>query len=116
MQIVIYNTESVSPVFDDLIENVLDVELRYKGTDLVSSGLMRFEEMQFAVKRAINICKTSQLVVRKHFKPFYVSREGVIIRDWKLSQLARKLVLVNGDSNNKVVAKIQLELLEEYRR
>lgn len=112
MHIVLYNTYNLNKSLNDLEENIIDVELRYKATDLVTSGYLRFEEMQNAVKRAMSICKAADIRVRKHFKAVYLCREGILLRDWRLSHMARKLVLLNGDANNPYVAKIQLELLE----
>lgn len=116
MQVVIYNTERVNPFLGNLEDNLMDFDLHHKGMELVSKGLMRFEELQLAVKRAMNICRTSNINVRRHFKAVYISREGILLRDWRLSDLARKLVLINGDSNNEIVAQIQLGLLEEYHK
>ncbi|SFT41754.1 hypothetical protein SAMN05216474_0447 [Lishizhenia tianjinensis] len=112
MHIILYNSVNTNVDLNDLEEHLIDIDLRYRATELVTTGHMGFEEMQQAVKRAMNICKVAGVEVRKHFKAIYLCREGILLRDWRLSALARKLVVINGDPNNLYVAKVQIDLFQ----
>ena len=85
--------------------------LRFLASELMDRHLMDYLEIQRAIKRAMIVCKTLDLPIEAHFKPLYVSRSGQVLCDWKLSDLGRKLVLINGNPANPFVAMLQKELI-----
>lgn len=86
--------------------------LHYLASEYLDRHMMDYIEIQSAVKRAMMVCKTLHLPIESHFKPLNVSRSGQVFCDWKLSDLGRKLVLINGNPANPLVAKLQKELIQ----
>lgn len=72
-------------------------------------------EVYLAIKRAMQIFNTCGLPIRNHFKAVYtadISIQSVKV-EWKLSKLAYCLVILNGNPDNPVVGKMQVELLKQ---
>ena len=58
-------------------------------------------------------CCTANVPVAENFKPVYLSKNGEVICDWRVSTLGRQLILLNGNPAIAQVAKLQLELLQK---
>jgi len=69
-------------------------------------------ELEIAVQRAIRACKALNLKVRCHFLPVFRDLDGQLVSDWRLSATAYRLVIINGNPSNPLVAKVQLEVLK----
>lgn len=110
MHLVVYEKRS-SDAIDDFSKAVTDTELRYYASSLMELGIGSIDEIHGAIGRAMQICNALHVPVRSHFKVIYLYKNGTLITDWRLSEMARKLVLLNADPTNPVVAKIQLRLL-----
>lgn len=82
------------------------------ASDLLTFGLTP-KQIITAVKKATIALQSAGESKRKHFLPIYSEKQGQIIRDCKLSDLGRAFVLINADSSNPRVAKLQLELCKE---
>lgn len=116
MSMTIYHNHLRNELLDRLLENLLDAELEYTASELfVSLGLIDPYKIDAAVARAIQICQTASIPVRNNFKPVYMSSHGQIVCDWRLSPLARKLVILNADASHPLVAKVQVELLKSVK-
>ena len=86
--------------------------MKFLASDLLSNGFSDMRQINEAIDRAIQIClSSSTFSIKKNFKPVYISDNGNMLCDWKLSPIARKLVIVNADASIPIVAKIQFELL-----
>ena len=110
MNIVVYEKRS-SEAIDDFSKAVTDTELRYYASSLIELGIGSMDEIHGAIGRAMQICNALHVPARSHFKVIYLYKNGTLITDWRLSEMARKLILLNADPANPVVAKIQLRLL-----
>ena len=111
MNIAIYQGETSHESLETFREILYGVDLKYLASDLASFGLENSEEMEKAVVRAIKACRAVRIPIRKNFKEIYVSQRGRVYRDWRLSALGRKLVLINANPSNPVVARLQVELV-----
>lgn len=89
-------------------------ELKHLASELIDFGIEKPEEIEKAVRKAIRVIKTLQMNEKSHFLPVLVCRDGQIIRDWKLSVLAQKLVILNASPDNPYVARLQLKLTGEF--
>jgi hypothetical protein len=90
-----------------------DKNLIYSASE--AADKMEFEtpdELQDAVKRAMELCISTGLPVNCNFKRFFKSTALGIICDWKLSALAYHLVQLNGGPSNPQVARMQFDLLK----
>lgn len=112
MEIAVYNYTFRNEVLQRLQESIMDRELHYFASELTELGVMENDDMLQAINRAMQICRTNGIPVRAHFKSIYLSRGGQLFADWRLSDLGRKLVLLNGNPLNPVIARLQLEILK----
>jgi hypothetical protein len=101
---------------DDFLEALEQKEMQY------SCASLQFvyhtpEEIQQAVLRSMRICNAMGIDLRQHFRRRFLSSEAIpeLQIDWNLSKLAYCLMLLNGDADNKLVARFQWELLQKMR-
>lgn len=84
----------------------------YASEAAADMNFKNFDELEHAIKDAIEVCLQSGLPIEDNFRRIYKCSSDGIIYDWKLSLLAYKLVCLNGDSSNPKVAQLQVELLK----
>ena len=77
-------------------------------------GFETFDELQEAVKRAMELCLSIGLPINRNFKRIFRSTSLGILFDWKLSVLAYHLVQLNGGTSNPQVARLQVDLLKMF--
>lgn len=66
------------------------------------------EEFRSAIERALKVCRTLAISIEDNFKTVYRFESNALVHDWKLSNLACYLIIVNSNPENKRVAKAQL--------
>jgi hypothetical protein len=102
---------------EDAVEEAInDQKLTFSARSLRDIGFNSLGEIASAVERAMMICSRNGLAIREHFRPVYLSDNSThtIFKDWKMSKLAYTLVIINGDTANCAVARLQLEMLKTY--
>jgi DNA-damage-inducible protein D len=109
MDIMLYHAPQ--DTLDEILENIYDTELRFLASELFSYGFHDAPELESAINKALRVCRSAGISVRKNFKPVYTYKDEVMVCDWYLSDLGRKLVLLNGDPNNPFVAQFQVKLI-----
>ena len=114
MNVVIYKNRIYNESFEKFRDKLFDTELNYFASDLFNYGFNEPEEIEFAVQRAMNVCNTAGLAIQRNFKQVYVYKNNAIVCDWRLSTLGRKLVILNANTNNPFVARLQIELLGKF--
>jgi hypothetical protein len=73
-----------------------DIQLRYYASELTSECPMdSHQQYGEYLKKAMAICQLSHLPVSEHFKPVCRERNRTVIKDWKLSELACSIILIN---------------------
>jgi hypothetical protein len=100
--------------FDHLQESFLTMELTHYASELLSQGIHDESELDLALHKAITALTKARLPVVKHFREVYVSEEGMIKKDWMVSDLGYRLIVFNADVSNPVVAKLQVEVLSNH--
>ncbi len=89
--------------------------LQYSSKRLLRYGFDTREAIETALQRAVCICKSRGIPVKKHFRYFYqvdmVNRQ--VSREWRMSKLGYYLLLCNGAPGNPYVAAFQMEMLRE---
>jgi hypothetical protein len=108
---------SYNPGAWEVLEEALNNKrLTFQSGSFFKMGLGSMEEIEQAVDRAITICCNNGLSLEEHFKTIYISDRDnhSVSRDWKLSRLAYTLVLININSDNPLIGRMQLELLNAY--
>ena len=107
----------IDRVFADILEDAMnDRNLLFNANSLLEIGFRSGDEVEQAIARAKSICTCNGLPLYQHFKTIYVSDDGhhTVQRDWKLSRLAYTLSILNGASDNPMVAKLQMTILDRY--
>ncbi len=110
MNITVYHRKIRNDYIERFLENAREIELKFFASGLSSYGLLNME-LEKAVERAMKICRAASISVQDNFKLIYISNQGHLIRDWKLSFLARQLVIINAEATRSFVARAQIELL-----
>lgn len=113
MGIIIYQNKFTGKAFNEMLENLYDSKLIYRSSELLQKGLSDPYDLERAVERAIQACRTKGLGISEHFKAIYISRNGSLERDWKLSTLGRKLVVLNISPVNRYIADLQFRLISQ---
>ena len=112
MEIKIFNQNYNNEVIEHFQDTMNDSELKFLASEMLKDGFNNMEEINDAINRAIQICRTASIPLRSNFKSIYLSNNGEVICDWKLSSLSRKLVIINAAASLPFVAQIQIELLK----
>lgn len=116
MNLIIFSGESKHDSIERFTNLLNNLNLPFMAGDLINMGFNEMASVNKAVRRAICTLKTAGEKVDDHIKPVFVSDEGRISCDWRISSLGRKLILMNADPENPFIAKIQLELLAAYNK
>lgn len=100
--------------FHEIAEQLAEQNLVYYASE--AAQLMQFEsqdELNDAVKRAMEVCQCSGYSLKNNFKRVFKSTPYGLVYDWKLSVLAYNLVMLNGSSMNRLVASLQVSILKK---
>ncbi|HEY4798961.1 MAG TPA: hypothetical protein VII99_07790 [Bacteroidia bacterium] len=111
MELTVIQTRT-SPVIEEFIEKMASLNLQYYASSAASE--MEFdseEELHESVKRAMELCLTAGSPIKGNFQRIYKSSADGILYDWKLSELAYKLVCLSGKSDNPCVARMTIDLI-----
>jgi hypothetical protein len=111
MNITIYRSSFQNDSFNQYLESLIDHKLKYLASDLSEYGAIPTAELRKAIERSIQVCKTTNISVRKNFKAVYISTNGQLICDWRISKLGLELILLNADPSTEFVANYQLEII-----
>ncbi|MDX5346559.1 MAG: hypothetical protein LPK19_04880 [Hymenobacteraceae bacterium] len=96
---------------DDFLDSITESNLTFYASDLIQArGCSNLEELAAAINKATQVCSCMNVPVRDNFKPVFRSGQGNLLQDWKLSPLAYYLTIINSDSSNKFVARMQVEM------
>ncbi len=110
-ELVIYNYDPTPEVIRDIEEMLINRKLRHLATDLALFGIDRPEEITEAIERAIEVCRMAGVPVAEHFKPVFFCRNNKVFRDWRLSDLALKLAIINAGIDHEFVCLTQVDLV-----
>jgi hypothetical protein len=105
------NAYRVNTAIDDFLKTFYLQQLNYMASDLLDNDYQPKDILE-ALDRAMTICKNAGLQVECHFMPLYSDRNGVTIRDCKLSLLGYQLLLLNANPNHPATARFQINILE----
>lgn len=99
---------------EEFLQGIAELNVRFYLSEIrQAAGLTGQAETEEAIRRAMDACRSRQLPLREHFKPVYRCEEKKVILDWKLSELAWCLVMLNANPANPAVGHFQLALLQK---
>ena len=112
MLVTFEQTRTNSPL-DEFLDSLAEQQLTFYASDLLEKRCCdSLEELGQAVRRATEVCHTMHLPLRENFKVVYRSQNGEVVQDWRLSPMAYLLMVINSDSHNDVVARMQVEMVK----
>jgi hypothetical protein len=98
---------------DSFVDSLTDRNLTCYASDLLEQqGCSNLDELNQAVLRATEVCSCMHIPLQENFKVVYRSREGEVVQDWRLSNMAYLLTALNADSHNPFVAQLQVEMVK----
>ncbi|WP_439882966.1 hypothetical protein ACSX1A_07310 [Pontibacter sp. MBLB2868] len=107
------DTTTVNTSLDDFLDSMADRNLTFYASDLLQvTGYESMEELSQALKRATEVCNCMHLPLRENFKVVYRSKAGSVVQDWRLSPMAYLLMVINSNSQNDLVAQLQVEMVK----
>jgi hypothetical protein len=71
-------------------------------------GFTDEEDFEEALQRAMKVCRTLAISLEENFRSVYRFDSTQLVSDWKLSNLACYLVIVNANPENRNVARAQV--------
>jgi hypothetical protein len=104
-----YDTHS--SVMDEFEEQLVQLELTHYASWLLEKGLQNIDELECALQKAITAMNAAHLATNHHFKKIFICCGGELKEDWLVSDLALRLIMMNADVSNPVVARLQIEVL-----
>ena len=79
------------------------------ASDLRSQlGIEEEAGFEDAMRRALKVCRQLSIPIDDNFRSVYRFGSEALIRDWRLSDLACYLIIVNADPDNARVAEAQV--------
>ncbi|MFB6455323.1 hypothetical protein ACE38W_08645 [Chitinophaga sp. Hz27] len=109
----------------DYLEEVISTErisqlhnppLLYTASEIMKElGYAETSLAQEPLDRAMHACAALQIPVNINFKKVYCFKDGEMITDYQLSELATYLFMINCNPLNPVVAKAQLIFMMKDR-
>ncbi|WP_224995327.1 damage-inducible protein D [Cesiribacter sp. SM1] len=104
--------QSNNPHFESFLHSLQESKLLYYASELQKIlDLPSLLELEEALRRAMEVCRSQHLELAEHFKPVYRCEETGVVKDWKLSPLAWCLVLINANPKHPEVSRMQLALI-----
>lgn len=98
---------------DELREKIMEMNMiHYASEAALEMKFENLDELNYAIKQAMNIFSSIGISLEENFKGFYRCSEDGIKFDYKLSPLAYELVCLNGYSTNPNVAMMQITILQ----
>ena len=97
--------------FDDIEERMAEKELVHYASQLLERGLKDEMELEKALRKAIIAISAAHLPAARHFRKIFVCVGHNIKNDWLVSNLGLRLIMMNADVSNPVVARLQIEIL-----
>jgi hypothetical protein len=103
--------ETHSSLLDEIEDRLSEKELTHYASWLLEKGLHDETELEEALTKAITALRAANLPATRHFKKIFICCSGELKRDWLVSDLGLRLIMMNADVSNPVVARLQIEIL-----
>jgi hypothetical protein len=98
-------------VLDDVKEILLSRRLIHQAGCLLERCQLDHLQLESAVRKALRVCITAGLSPEEHFRSVFVYAGAAVQRVWLVSDLGLKLIMLNADISNPIIARMQIELL-----
>ena len=95
------------------INSLHDASLHHYASEVFKEmGYSGYEEFDEAIKRAATAIEVADLTLHDHIRLTFRGSRNYVFKDWKMSNLSRHLVMLNGATSNKRVARYQIDCMK----
>ena len=113
------NLISITFPEDNYLHKIAEIEaeknLIYYASEVAEEvGFASFDELQESITRSMAVCIAVGLPIKNNFGRIFKSTSIGIVVDWRLSLLAYRLVQINGNTSNNLVAELQIKILKHF--
>ncbi len=114
-KMVLYSSrfDNHSNLLDEIEERIADSTLHHYASELLEKCLRDEQELESAMQRTMIALCGAHMPCRQHVKKVFVSYGSSIRNDWLVSDLAFRLIIMNADVSNPVVARLQVEMVKK---
>lgn len=112
---------SLSVIFDDMdyqndwIDLIESKNLIYFASEISNFfGITDEQHIREALSRSISAIKQSNLPQKLHFRRIFIEKNGSVVEDWVLSEIAWKLTILNLPPVNSTIARMQMKLIKNF--
>jgi hypothetical protein len=98
-------------ILDEIEEQLNEQCLVHYASFLLEKGLPDEDELEVAVQKAIITVTAARLPAHCHFRKIFVWDDHEMKTDWLVSDLGLRLILMNANVSNPLVARWQVEIL-----
>ncbi len=112
-EVIIYDYDPVPQGIKNFEEILVTKKLRHLATELTLFGIEDPVEIMEAIEKAIKVCQMAGVPITENFKPVFFCKKDNIFRDWRLSDLALKLAILNAGIHHKIVCRTQVDLAKQ---
>jgi hypothetical protein len=96
---------------EDAAERMAEKELVNYASQLLGHGIDDEMELETAMHKAITALSAAHMPASHHFKKVFICVGHDIKYDWLVSNLGLRLIVMNADVSNPVVARLQIDML-----
>ena len=96
---------------EEVEDRLSSMNLREYASQLLEKCLHDETELEEALQKAVTALVAARIPPIKHFKKVFICSGLEIKRDWLVSDLALRLIILNADVSNPAVARLQIEIL-----
>lgn len=118
MQMELMNYPSYYGTYADLLdhmeERAAQRKLIHYASNLLGRGFRNEEELLDAIFKAFTEIRVARLPLHHHFKKVFICCEGDIRYDWLVSDLGMRLIILNADASNPILARLKVEVAERF--
>ena len=104
--------------FDTHVSFIEEIENRSSGallreyaSHLLKAGLNDEMELEEALQRAVRALVAARIPAVSHIREVFICAGEEIKRDWLVSELGMRLIILNADVSNPEVTKLQVHML-----
>jgi hypothetical protein len=97
--------------FEDIEDRLVARMLTHYASQLLDNGLHDEVELEKALHRAVTALAAANLPATKHFRSIFISDGKEIQKDFLVSDLCFRLMMLNGDVSNPAVASLQIKVV-----
>lgn len=104
-------TDFFSSWRSELEDRIRETAFTHYASHLLNDAIPDETELEKALQKALHALVAVKMPVTNHFKAVYICSKGQLKKDYLVTDLGLRLILLNTDTANPIVARLQVEIL-----